>query len=103
MDLSSVTPVQTMKVELNRTVLDSVTSTLGSTAEVTADNSLQAPEEDKATLHTDKASLEALAAQALNSPEIRQDKVDALRQAIKSGHYQIEPQAIAEGVIRESQ
>ena len=103
MDLPSVTTVQMMKVELNQPTLDSVTHTQGSPTEVAGDNALHAPEEDKATLSTDKASVDALAAQALSSPEIRQDKVEALRQAIKSGQYKLEPDGIADAMIQESQ
>lgn len=92
-----------MKVELNRPSLDSVSLPQGSSAGVTGDSALHAPEEDRATLSTDQASVEALAAKALNSPEIRQDKVETLRQAIKSGQYTIEPDGIAEALIRDSQ
>jgi len=92
-----------MKVELNRPSLDSLAPSHGSPAGVSADHDLQAPEEDKATLSSDKATVDALAALALKSPEIRQDKVDALRQAIKSGQYSLEPDGIAEAMIRESQ
>lgn len=103
MDLPIVNTVPTMKVELNRPALDSVTSSQRGPAEVGGDHALHTPEEDKATLSTDKASVDTLAAQALNSPEIRQDKVDALRQAIKSGQYKLEPEGIADAMIRESQ
>jgi len=92
-----------MKVELNTPALDLVTPSQGSPAEVTGDNALHAPEEDKATLSTDKASVDGLTAQAMGSPEIRQDKVEALRQAVKNGQYAIEPDAVAEAMIRDSQ
>ena len=103
MDLPSVTTVQMMKVELNQPTLDPVTTSQGTPAEVTGDHPLHAPEEDKATLSTDKASVDALAAQALRSPEIRQDKVEALRQSIKSGQYKVDPDAIADAIVGESQ
>jgi flagellar biosynthesis anti-sigma factor FlgM len=92
-----------MKVELNRPTLDSLTPSQTSAAGVSADQSVQTPEVDTATLSTDKASVEALTAKALTSPEIRQEKVDALRQAIKSGQYNLGPDDIAEAMIRESQ
>lgn len=38
---------------------------------------------------------QALAAQAAQLPEVRQDKVEALRQAIQSGRYQLDPQRTA--------
>jgi len=92
-----------MKIELNRPTLDSVTPSQGSPADVSGDQALHAPEEDRATLSAGKANVETLATQALNSPEIRQDKIEALRQAIASGQYKVDPGAIAEAMIRESQ
>ena len=56
--------------------------------------------EDRATLSGDSAT--ALAAKALAVGEIRQDKVEALRQAIENGEYRIEPSRIAEAMIRQS-
>jgi len=103
MDLQPVSTVEGMKVELNRPTLDYVAAPQASPAEVSGDNILDGPEEDRATLSTDKASIDGLAAQALHSPEIRQDKVAALRQAIESGQYNLQPVAIAEAMIRESQ
>jgi len=103
MDLNPVSTVEGMKVELNRPALDSVAAPQASPAQVSGDNTLDGPEEDRATLSTDKASIDTLAAQALHSPEIRQDKVAALRQAIQSGQYKLQPDGIAEAIIRESQ
>jgi flagellar biosynthesis anti-sigma factor FlgM len=57
--------------------------------------------EDTATLSGD--SVTALAARALTAGEIRQDKVEALRQAIQNGDYRIEPPKIAEAMIRLSE
>jgi len=40
-----------------------------------------------------------LTSQAMNSPEVRQDKVDALRQSVNSGEYQIDPTKIAGAIV----
>lgn len=58
--------------------------------------------EDKTTLSGDSASVKALTAKAMQSAEIRQDKVEALRQAIQNGDYKIEPDKIAEAMMRHS-
>jgi flagellar biosynthesis anti-sigma factor FlgM len=42
---------------------------------------------DRTTFHTDTQSVQALTSQAMSSPEIRQDKVDALSQSVQSGDY----------------
>ena len=59
--------------------------------------------EDRTTLHTDSQSVQALTSQALNSPEIRQGKVDTLRQSVGSGEYQIDPAAIAGAMINDGE
>ncbi len=55
--------------------------------------------EDKASLSTDTLSLTSLEATALAAPEVRQDKVEALRQAIQNGEYKVDPQKIAHAIL----
>ena len=55
--------------------------------------------EDRTTFHSDSASVLALTTQALKFPEVRQDKVDALSQSIKSGEYQVDATKIAGAII----
>ena len=55
--------------------------------------------EDRTTLRTDTQSVQALTAQALNSPEVRQDKVNALSQAVKSGEYKVDSTETANALI----
>jgi negative regulator of flagellin synthesis FlgM len=58
--------------------------------------------EDKASFSSDNLDLPSLEAQALALPEIRQDKVDALRQAIQNGNYKVEPDKIAQAMIEQN-
>ena len=92
-----------MKVELNRPTLDSVASAQASKADISGQSPIEGSEEDKATLTTDRASLETLVAQAMTVPEVRQEKVAALRQAIQAGQYKVDPEKIADALIRDSQ
>jgi negative regulator of flagellin synthesis FlgM len=55
--------------------------------------------EDRATLTSGSASIESLVSTALNSPEVRQDKVDSLKQAVNSGQYNLNPDNIAASII----
>jgi negative regulator of flagellin synthesis FlgM len=55
--------------------------------------------EDKASLSVDTLSLSSLQAKALAAPEIRQDKVEALRQAIQNGDYRVEPDKVARAIL----
>jgi len=54
---------------------------------------------DRTTFHSDSTSVQALTSQALNSPEIRQAKVDALTQSVKSGEYQVDANKTAGAII----
>lgn len=43
--------------------------------------------------------VQALVAQALQFPEVRQEKVNALRQAVQSGSYQPSAQQVGDAVF----
>jgi flagellar biosynthesis anti-sigma factor FlgM len=58
---------------------------------------------DRTTFYSDSASIQSLVSRALTSPEVRQDKVDAVRQSISNGQYQADPKKIAAGIIASSQ
>lgn len=57
--------------------------------------------EDRTTLTSAPDSVMALVSTAMASPEIRQDKVDSLKQAISSGQYELDPAKIAASMIDE--
>lgn len=58
-------------------------------------------EGDHATLTSGAGSVASLVSGAMNSPDIRQDKVESLQKAINSGQYKIEPDQIAGAMIDE--
>jgi flagellar biosynthesis anti-sigma factor FlgM len=62
---------------------------------------VQGATQDRTTFHFNGTSVQALTSQALNFPEVRQDKVDALRQSVNSGEYKIDATKIA-GAIHDS-
>jgi flagellar biosynthesis anti-sigma factor FlgM len=43
-----------------------------------------------------------LQAQALATPEVRQDKIQTLRDAIRNGSYEIDPAKIADAMLRDA-
>ena len=49
----------------------------------------------------DRVSLSDLATQALGTPEVRQAKVEALRQSISEGQYQPNSDESAEAILRQ--
>lgn len=54
------------------------------------------------SLPEDTVTISTLTAKALQTPEVRQDKVDSLRQSISSGQYQVDPYAIAAAMVNEA-
>ena len=87
---SYFTPKQTSEIGRNRQNRSPNTSSSG------AD-----PEPDQTQLSGAHAQVQALAAQASQLPEVREAKVQALREAIESGQYCPSPADIARGLISE--
>ncbi|MGD0481743.1 MAG: flagellar biosynthesis anti-sigma factor FlgM [Terracidiphilus sp.] len=56
---------------------------------------------DRTTLTSTQQSLNALVSTAMSSPEVRQDRVDSLKQAISGGTYELDPEKIASSMIDE--
>ena len=56
---------------------------------------------DHATLTSGSGSISGLVSEAMSSPAIRQDKVQALQHAISHGQYKLDPQQIAGAMIDE--
>jgi len=96
-----------MKVDLNGlagSALDGIKSpqrTPSETAPTTSTDPTAG--EDAATLSVDSARVNSLVAKALDAPDIRHDKVEALRQAVQNGEYAVDPAQIAEAMIRQSE
>jgi flagellar biosynthesis anti-sigma factor FlgM len=53
---------------------------------------------DTTSFHSDSNSVLSLTSQALSSPEVRQGTVDALRESVNSGQYQLDPGKIATAI-----
>jgi len=77
--------------ESNRNSAQSITTSSGSSS-----NALG---EDQAQLSGAHVQVQALAAQASQLPEVREERVQALRQAIESGQYRVNPDHVAHAVL----
>lgn len=55
--------------------------------------------EDQAQLSGGHVQVDALAAQAAQLPEVRQEKVQALRQAVSAGQYDPAPEQVAGAML----
>ncbi|HME36550.1 MAG TPA: flagellar biosynthesis anti-sigma factor FlgM [Candidatus Sulfotelmatobacter sp.] len=89
-----------MRIDLNhepQSVAESNRSSAQSTAAAAASVSASRVlgGEDQAELSGAHAQVQALAAQALQLPEVRQERVQALRQAVEGGAYSTSPEAVA--------
>jgi flagellar biosynthesis anti-sigma factor FlgM len=103
-DSSNVkTGERVMKIELNNSLAsllppeNSVKKV--STSDTAATQSATGATQDRTTFHSDSLSVQSLTSQALNSPEIRQDKVDTLSQSVNSGTYPLDSKEIAGAII----
>lgn len=92
-----------MRIDLMNSAASQLAQESGAQA-VSGENSAAAASqasEDRATLTSDQASVSQLVATAMQTPEIRQDKVAALQQAISSGQYALDPASIAASMLNE--
>ena len=89
-----------MKVDLNSLAASQIALERGAKQVSNGStNSTQVETEDRISIHSDSLSVKSLTSQALNSPSIRQDKVDALRQSVTSGTYKPEASKTADAMI----
>jgi flagellar biosynthesis anti-sigma factor FlgM len=88
-----------MKIELNSPAANQLPVDRSvkqvSTSDTTAAQSVTV---DRTTFHSDSLSVQSLTSQAMNSPEIRQDKVAAFQQSISSGEYKPDASKTADAI-----
>jgi len=89
-----------MRIDLVSSAASQIASESGQAAGA-QNASVQPREDDHTTLVSDSGSVGALVSQAMSSPEIREDKVAALQQAISNGKYELDPAKIAASMIDE--
>ncbi len=91
-----------MKVDLNSLAASQIAVERGAKQVSSGStNSTQAATEDRISIHSESLSVKSLTSQALNSPSVRQDKVDALRQSVTSGTYKAEASKTADAMIEQ--
>lgn len=92
-----------MRIDLNQTAASQIGNEAIPKRESVADLAASDPGNngDRTTLTSTQQSLNALVSTAMSSPEIRQDRVDSLKQAISSGQYELDPKKIASSMIDE--
>ncbi|MDR2892094.1 MAG: flagellar biosynthesis anti-sigma factor FlgM [Deltaproteobacteria bacterium] len=83
---------------LNRAELDAQATQAQKSGAKLSFGSLAAQEGDKVSLST-TALKEVVTAEAMNAPDIRQDKVNALKASLASGSYNIDSRDIASKLL----
>lgn len=88
-----------MKIDVNSPAVNMV-SVNSPTNKVSSGSaaSVKVSTEDRTTFHSDSLSVQSLTSQAMQSSEVRQDKVDALSQAVKSGSYNADASKTASAI-----
>lgn len=88
-----------MKIDLNSPATEMLsTDWSAQKAGKTNESAPTASTEDRVTLASSGSTVQSLTTQAMNTPQVRQDKVDTLRQAISSGSYQLDSAKIASAI-----
>ncbi len=92
-----------MRIDLNSSAASQISSEQDA-KQVAANRTAKtayAAHEDRTTLTSNSTSVQSLVSAAMQSPEVRQDKVDSLRQAVSSGQYKLDAGEIAGSIIDE--
>jgi flagellar biosynthesis anti-sigma factor FlgM len=92
LDLNGVTaipPVTTKSTELTTSASDQTPSTVATTT----------PAVDRTTFKSGPTGVRALVGQALATPEVRQDKVDSIRQSMANGTYKFDAGKVADAML----
>src|SRR5690242_20073189 len=92
-----------MRIDLNARTPETVQSVkTGKSGSGTASSSSNSvAREDQAKLTLDRDNVRSLEAQVMNAPEIREQRVEALRRQIDSGNYHPNPEQIADAIWSE--
>lgn len=58
--------------------------------------------EDKTSLSSDTLSVSSLTTQAMESPSVRHNRVEALRQQVQNGEYNLDSNKIAQAILQQN-
>jgi flagellar biosynthesis anti-sigma factor FlgM len=88
-----------MRIGPNVTDLRSVSTDRAENSSATSAKTRVESFEPSESFAEDTVSISSLAAKAMQTPPIRQDKVESLRQSVASGQYELDPDAIASAMV----
>ena len=84
-----------MRIGLNRSDLQSISGDVTATSR---GNGKRESVENSDNFPEDTVSIGNLVSRALQTPDVRQSKIEQLQQSVLTGQYQIDPRAVAEAM-----
>jgi negative regulator of flagellin synthesis FlgM len=90
-----------MRIDLNNILMNGVEGD-GRTRKAGAKAPSAPSVEDKTSLSSDTLSVSSLTTQAMEAPNVRQDRVEALRQQVQNGEYKLEADKTARAILQQN-
>ena len=90
-----------MRIDLNNILMNGVERE-GETRKVRGKSPNAPNVEDKTSLSSDRLNVSSLTTQAMDSPSVRQDRVEALRQQVQNGEYNLDANKIAQAILQQN-
>ena len=90
-----------MRIDLNNILMNGIERE-GETRKARGKSPNAPNVEDKTSLSSDTLSVSSLTTQAMESPSVRQDRVEALRQQVQNGEYNLDANKIAQAILQQN-
>ena len=90
-----------MRIDLNNILMNGVERE-GETRKARGKSPNAPNVEDKTSLSSDTLSVSSLTTQAMESPSVRQNRVEALRQQVQNGEYNLDSNKIAQAILQQN-
>jgi flagellar biosynthesis anti-sigma factor FlgM len=90
-----------MRIDLNNILMNGVERE-GETRKARGKSPNAPNVEDKTSLSSDTLSVSSLTTQAMEAPSIRQGRVEALRQQVQNGEYNLDANKIAQSILQQN-
>jgi len=90
-----------MRIDLNNILMNGVERE-GETRKARGKSPNAPNVEDKTSLSSDTLGVSSLTTQAMEAPSVRQDRVEALRQQVQNGEYNLDANKIAQAILQQN-
>jgi negative regulator of flagellin synthesis FlgM len=90
-----------MRIDLNNILMNGVERE-GETRKARGKSPSAPTVVDKTSLSSDTLSVSSLTTQAMEAPSVRQNRVEALRQQVQNGEYNLDANKIAQAILQQN-